>query len=85
MAAQEAGRFEPMNPDLAIMAAGGVLLGLLQLLDAQPEADAAALTDETTFHMLRMFGMNKRTAQRLSSSPLPPQPDLPAPSFAPAS
>ncbi|MET9211709.1 MULTISPECIES: TetR/AcrR family transcriptional regulator [unclassified Nocardia] len=80
IAAQEAGRFEPMDPDLAIMAAGGALLGLLQLLDATPDADAAALADEMTYRALRMFGMNKRSAQRLSSAPLPElptNPDLP--------
>ncbi|MFD6222257.1 TetR/AcrR family transcriptional regulator [Nocardia asteroides] len=80
IAAQEVGRFEPMDPDLAIMAAGGALLGLLQLLDAKPDADAAALADEMTYRALRMFGMNKRSAERLSSAPLPElptNPDLP--------
>jgi len=76
IAAQEAGRFEPMDPDVAIMAAGGALLGLLQLLDARPDADADALSDEMTFHVLRMFGMNKRSAQKLTSRPLPSQPQL---------
>ncbi|MEU2121936.1 TetR/AcrR family transcriptional regulator [Nocardia niwae] len=76
IAAQEAGRFEPMDPDMAVMAAGGALLGLLQLLDARPEADADALTDEMTFHVLRMFGMNKRSAQKLVAHSLPPQPQL---------
>ncbi|MEV0358105.1 helix-turn-helix domain-containing protein [Nocardia sp. NPDC050697] len=75
-AAQEAGRFEPMDPELAVMAAGGALLGLLQLLDADPKADAEAVSDEMTYRMLRMFGMNKRTAQRLSSGPLPEIPQL---------
>ncbi|WP_254206194.1 TetR/AcrR family transcriptional regulator [Nocardia alni] len=76
VAAQEAGRFEPMDPDMAVMAAGGSLLGLLQLLDAQPGADAGALADEMTFHMLRMFGMNKRSAQKLTSTTLPPLPQI---------
>ncbi|WP_433673028.1 TetR/AcrR family transcriptional regulator [Nocardia sp. CA-136227] len=76
IAAQEAGRFEQMDPDMAVMAAGGSLLGLLQLLDAQPDADAGALADEMTYHMLRMFGMNKRSAQRLTSTELPAQPQL---------
>ncbi len=76
IAAQEAGRFETMDPDLAVMAAGGALLGLLQLLDARPDVDADALSDETTHRMLRMFGMNKRTAQRLSSGPLPELPPI---------
>ncbi|WP_316575029.1 TetR/AcrR family transcriptional regulator [Nocardia canadensis] len=74
IAAQEAGRFEPMDPDLAIMAAGGMLLGLLQMLDASPDADAAALADQMTYRALRMFGMNKRSAQHLSSGPLPELP-----------
>ncbi|MFE3188428.1 TetR/AcrR family transcriptional regulator [Nocardia sp. NPDC059240] len=76
LAAQEAGRFEPMDPDMAVMTAGGALLGLLQLLDARPDADAEALVDQMTFRMLRMFGMTKRAAEKLSSGPLPQQPQL---------
>ncbi|WP_280365148.1 TetR/AcrR family transcriptional regulator [Nocardia abscessus] len=76
IAAQEAGRFEPMDPDLAVMAAGGALLGLLQMLDVQPDADAGELADEMTYHVLRMFGMNKRSAQKLIANALPPQPEL---------
>ncbi|WP_431956905.1 TetR/AcrR family transcriptional regulator [Nocardia lijiangensis] len=76
VAAQEAGRFEPMDPDLAVMAAGGSMLGLLQLLDAQPDVDADALSDEMAFRMLRMFGMNKRAAQKLASTELPALPQL---------
>lgn len=77
IAAQEAGRFEPLNPDLALMCAGGALLGLLQLLDARPEVDDAELSDTMTFQVLRMFGMNKRAAEKLSSAPLPELPQLP--------
>ncbi len=76
IAAQEAGRFDPMDPDMAVMAAGGALLGLLQLLDAQPGADVETRTDDMAFHVLRMFGMNKRSAHKLATSPLPPQPQL---------
>ncbi|MEC3918498.1 TetR/AcrR family transcriptional regulator [Nocardia sp. CDC160] len=76
IAAQKAGRFEPMDPDMAVMAAGGALLGLLQLLDARPDANAGALTDEMTFHVLRMFGMTKRAAEKLTSAELPPQPQI---------
>ncbi|MFC9894590.1 TetR/AcrR family transcriptional regulator [Nocardia sp. NPDC127579] len=75
-AAQSAGRFEPMDLDLAVVAAGGALLGLLQLLDADPDADADALSDEMTYRVLRMFGMNTRTARRLSSGHLPDVPEL---------
>ncbi|WP_179831080.1 hypothetical protein [Nocardia amikacinitolerans] len=55
------------------MAAGGSMLGLLQLLDVEPDADAGALSDEMAFRVLRMFGMNKRAAQKLTSTELPPQ------------
>ena len=48
-AAKEAGRFDLDNVDLALMAAGGAMLGLFQLLESQPDADAAALTDQMTF------------------------------------
>lgn len=76
LAAQETGRFEPMDPDMAVMAAGGALLGLLQLLDGHPDADADTLSDEMTYRVLRMFGMNKRAAQRLISQPLPELPQV---------
>lgn len=76
-AAQDLGRFEPMDPNLAIMAAGGALLGLLQLLDADPDADAEELSDEMAYRMLRMFGVSKRTAQRLSTGALPELPEHP--------
>jgi len=75
-AAADAGRFDVEDAELALMAAGGALLGLLQLLDAQPEADAGALTDLMTARLLRAFGMAKRDAGRLCARPLPPQPDL---------
>lgn len=76
VAAQEAGRFEPMDPDLAVMAAGGALLGLLQLLDSDPTLDAGELSDDMTYHVLRMFGLTKATARKLSSGPLPAQPEI---------
>ncbi|WP_255218461.1 TetR/AcrR family transcriptional regulator [Nocardia abscessus] len=76
LAAQEAGRFEEMDVEMAMMAAGGALLGLLQMLDTRPDADAGALSDEMTFHVLRMFGMPKRAARKLVAGQLPPQPQL---------
>ncbi len=75
-AAKEAGRFDVDNVDLALMAAGGAMLGLLQFLESQPDADTAALTDQMTFAVLRMFGMTKREATKLCSRPLPPEPEL---------
>jgi AcrR family transcriptional regulator len=75
-AAQASGRFDLNDVDLAFMAAGGAMLGLLQLLESQPEADAGRMADEMTFAVLRMFGMTKRDATRLCNRPLPPQPEL---------
>jgi AcrR family transcriptional regulator len=75
-AAVEAGRFDVENAQLALMAAGGALLGLLQLLDADPEADAELLTDQMTARLLRAFGMTKREADKLCARPMPPQPTL---------
>jgi AcrR family transcriptional regulator len=75
-AAQAAGRFDLTDVDLAFMAAGGAMLGLLQLLESQPEADAGRMADEMTCAVLRMFGMTKRDATRLCNRPLPPQPEL---------
>lgn len=75
-AAVEAGRFDIENAQLGLMAAGGALLGLLQLLDADPDADAEALTDQMTARVLRAFGMSKREAEELCARPMPPQPSL---------
>lgn len=71
-----AGRFDIENPDVGLMAAGGALLGLLQLLDAQPEADAGALTDLMTARVLRAFGMSRADAEEICSRAMPPQPTI---------
>jgi len=72
----EAGRFDVESPRLALMAAGGALLGLLQLLDADPDADAGALTDQMTERLLRAFGMSKDEAAELCGRELPGQPTV---------
>lgn len=71
-----AGRFDIDNLQLALMTAGGALLGLLQLLENEPDADAGALSDQMTVRLLRAFGMDKQDAADLCSRPLPPQPEL---------
>jgi AcrR family transcriptional regulator len=76
VAATEAGRFDVEDPDIALMAAGGSLLGLLHWLDVHADADAAALSDEMAERILRMFGLTKREARKLCTRPLPPQPQL---------
>ena len=72
--ATAAGRFDVADPDMALMAVGGSLLGLLHWLDVHPEADAAALSDEMAVRVLRMLGVPKREAVRLCSRPLPSEP-----------
>lgn len=75
-AAIAASRFDIEDPRLGLMAAGGALLGLLQLLDADPDADAGQLTDVTTARILRAFGMTADDATELCSRELPGQPTL---------
>jgi AcrR family transcriptional regulator len=75
-AAQAAGRFDVPDPELALMAAGGALLGLLQLLEENPDLDAGERSDAMTRQILRMFGLSPEEAQELVSRALPPQPAL---------
>jgi AcrR family transcriptional regulator len=71
-----AGRFDLEDSRLALMAAGGALLGLLQLLESDPDADAGMVTDQMTARVLRAFGMTKSQAERLCAQPLPDLPQL---------
>lgn len=75
-AAQAAGRFDVPDPQLALMAAGGALLGLLQLLEDDPHLDADERSDAMTRQILRMFGLTAAEANELVSRALPPQPTL---------
>jgi AcrR family transcriptional regulator len=75
-ASMAAGRFDLEDSRLALMAAGGALLGLLQLLESDPDADAGLLTDQMTARVLRAFGMTKSQAERLCAQPLPDLPQL---------
>ena len=76
VAAQAAGRFDVSDADLALMAAGGALLGLLQLLEENPDLDAGESSDAMTRQILRMFGLSTAEADELVSRALPPQPAL---------
>ncbi|MFK4296612.1 AcrR family transcriptional regulator [Arthrobacter sp. GAS37] len=76
VAAQAAGRFDVPDPELALMAAGGALLGLLQLLEKDPGLDAGERSDAMTRQILRMFGFSASDANELVSRALPPQPSL---------
>ena len=76
IAARNAGRFDVGDADVALMAVGGAMLGLLQWLEEHPGADAAALSDEMAERVLRLLGLTEREAQKLCARPLPSQPQL---------
>lgn len=77
-AAVAAGRFDIEDVHLGLMAAGGALLGLLQMLESDPNADAGQLADLMTARVLRAFGIPKEEADEICSRPLPEQPDIAA-------
>lgn len=70
-AAVDAGRFDVEDLDVAVTIAAGALLALGQLLHDQPERDVEATTDRVTEDLLRMLGLPKTQARRISSLPLP--------------
>ncbi|WP_431195941.1 TetR/AcrR family transcriptional regulator [Mycobacterium camsae] len=69
-AAAVAGRLLVADPKLAMAVASGVILGLGELLQAEPERDAAQTTDQVTEDLLRMWGMSAAEAHRLCCIPL---------------
>ncbi len=66
-----AGRFDVEDLDVAVTMAAGALIALGQLLLDQPERDVEETTDRVTEELLRMLGVPRRQAQRISSLPLP--------------
>ena len=75
-AAMEAGRFDVPDPGLALMAVGGALLGLLQLLEENPDLDAGERSDAMTIQVLRMFGMSPAEAAELVARERLLEPDI---------
>jgi AcrR family transcriptional regulator len=82
IAASEAGRFHVRDPEVALAIAGGSLLGMGQLLMAQPERDDAETADLFTEDLLRLFGMSAKEARRLCQLPLPDIDELSEPESA---
>jgi AcrR family transcriptional regulator len=76
--ANEAGRFSVADPEVALMIAGGAALALGQLLHDQPERDDAALADQVTEDLLRMFGVPAEAAAEICRRPLPDLSELTA-------
>lgn len=70
------GRFGIDDTGLTVMLVGGALLGLLQLLDSDPDLDGAELSDVAAERVLVMLGLSADEAAALSRTPLPPIPEL---------
>lgn len=71
VAAIRADRFRIDDPTLALALAGGALMGLGQLLAAEPDRDDALAADRVAEDMLRMFGMDADEARDICQRPLP--------------
>lgn len=65
------GSFTGWNVEHALMAVGGAVLGTLQLLDADPELDAAEVADDLCLHLLCMLGVPADAAREHALAPLP--------------
>lgn len=70
-AGMAAGRFRIDDPELALAVAGGALLGMGNLLRAQPDRDDAHAADVVTEDVLRLLGMTDAEAREVCSRPLP--------------
>ena len=70
-AATRAGRFTVDDPELALAVAGGALLGLGNLLRAQPDRDDADAADAVTADVLQIFGLSASEAHAICRRPLP--------------
>lgn len=70
-AAVAAGRFQAEDPQLSLALAGGALLGLGNLLRAQPDRGDEAAADAVTRDVLRLLGMTPEEAAEVCTRPLP--------------
>lgn len=73
-AAADTGRLDIDDPRTSVAMVGGALLGVLHLLETRPELDAAHVSDQLAFRLLRMFGMTRAEAQEIATRPLPSLP-----------
>lgn len=65
------GRLRVGDMGVALAGAGGALLGLMQLLEAEPHMDAGQAADQLAANLLCMFGLPPDEAQAVATSPLP--------------
>ena len=71
-AGQVAGRFTVSDPEIALSAAVGGMLGLLRMCQRHPERVDEATVDQLTEAELRLLGVPAEEAARLTALPLPP-------------
>ncbi|MBM9504380.1 TetR/AcrR family transcriptional regulator [Actinacidiphila acididurans] len=65
------GSFTGWTVDRALMAVAGAVLGTLQMLEADPQLDAAEVADDLCLHLLVMLGVPADVARRHAHEPLP--------------
>ena len=67
----QTGRFTVPSAEAGLMMSGGVLLGLVQQLDSNPDLDAESVSDFNAEHVLLMLGVDATEASRLVELRLP--------------
>ena len=71
-AGQAAGRFTVPDPEIALSAVAGGLLGLLRMCQRHPDRVTEATVDQLAEAELRLLGVSADEAARLTALPLPP-------------
>ena len=71
-AGQAAGRFTVPDPEIALSAVAGGLLGLLRMCQRHPDRVTEATVDQLAEAELRLLGVPAGEAARLAGLPLPP-------------
>ena len=71
-AGRAAGRFDSPDPEIALSAAVGGMLGLLRMCQRHPERVTETTVDQLTEAELRLLGVPADEAARLTALPLPP-------------
>jgi hypothetical protein len=70
-AGRAAGRFTVPDPEIALSAVAGGLLGLLRMCQRHPDRVTEAIVDQLAEAELRLLGVPADEAARLTALPLP--------------
>ena len=71
-AGQAAGRFTVPDPEIALSAVAGGLIGLLRMCQRHPDRVTETTVDQLAEAELRLLGVPADEAARLTALPLPP-------------